>query len=40
MRNTKFLLVLAVTAFLSTLAASQMAPPPPAKPSAMRSMQS
>ena len=30
MRNTKFLLVLAVTAFLSTLATAQMAPPPPA----------
>jgi uncharacterized damage-inducible protein DinB len=31
MRNTKFLLVLAVTAFLSTLATAQMAAPPPAK---------
>src|SRR5206468_3645795 len=31
MRNTKFLLVLVVIAFLSALAAAQMAPPPPAK---------
>jgi DinB superfamily len=31
MRNTKFLLVLVVMAFLSTLATSQMPSPPPAK---------
>jgi hypothetical protein len=31
MRNTKFLLILAVMAFVSTLATSQMTPPPPAK---------